>query len=150
MRVRGGFLVALIAVLVSVCAAVVVVTVRDRANERDARSAAALAHRLPAPAGAAASTECRGDGQVACWTSPQTAPPVARVVADSLRQAGARPQMHCHQAPTSPAPATTVAQWCQVSVLIGSHAVTVFVTPHHARAPSGPKLDGTLIDVSAS
>lgn len=148
MRVRGGFIVVLIAVLVATVAGVTVLSLRHRSDQRHMRAARALAHRLQAPAPAVVSHDCRGDGLVACWTSTQEARVVAQSLAAQMRAAGARPDVRCNGVKVGPAGALVSRDECSVIARFGARATTAFVDPNLQRH-RGEIHPQTLISLSA-
>jgi len=148
MRVRGGFIGVLIVALVGALAGTFFVSVRHRSDQQHLRAASTLAHRLRAPALAAASHDCRGDGLVACWTSNQGATAVAKSLATQMRAAGAQPEVRCSRVKVGPADALVSRDECSVIARFGSRATAAFVDPSVQRT-NGTIHAQTLISLSA-
>jgi len=148
MRVRGGFLVVLIVVLVAGVAGMSFVSLRHRADQKDLRAATALAHRLPAPELAVVSHDCRGDGLVVCWTSAQDATPMAQTLAAQMRAAGALPEVRCLRVKVGPANALVSRDECSVIARFGSRATAAFVDPS-VQGGAGKTHSQTLVSLSA-
>jgi len=142
--------VAFVAVLVAVAAALSVTAWQHRADARNLRAAASLAHRLPPPAGATTSSQCHGDGLTACWTAPRTAPDAAQALAMSMRGLGARPVVRCDSMKVGTGPATTTTDECSVIARFGSRAVAAFIGPNWQSTGSAGHIDGSLVSVAAA
>lgn len=149
MRVRGGFIVVLVVVLVGGVAGASFVSLRHRADQKNLRAASTLAHRLHVPGVAVVSHDCRGDGLVACWTSTQDATPIAQSLAAQMSAAGARPEVRCNRVKVGPTSALVSRDECSVVARFGSRATAAFVDPSVQR--SGSELHSqTLVSLSAA
>jgi hypothetical protein len=150
MRARGGFVVGLVVVVVSVAAWLSVAAWRDHTDQRNLAAAVALAHRVPPPEGAVPSNACRGDGLVSCWTTPAQPRAAADSVAASLRRLGGHVTVACDRVRVGSGSAARSADECHVAARFGSRAVTVFADPHWQHGPGGNTIDGSLISVAAA
>lgn len=150
MQVRGGLVVACVAVLVAVAAALSVAAWQRGLDGRNLQAAVSLAHRLPAPAFATTSRQCHGDGLTACWTTPRTAADVAQALAASMRGLGARPVVQCARMKVGVGPAGTTTDECSVIARFGARAVAAFVGPDWQGSGTAAHLDGSLISVAAA
>ena len=149
MRVRGGFIVVLLVIVVASVAGATFVSMRHRSDQHNLRAASALAHRLEAPESAVVSHDCHGDGLVACWTSTQQATVLAQSLAAQMRAAGARPEVRCHRVQVGPAGALVLREECSVIARFGSRATAAFVDPSVQRHNAQLRSE-TLISLSAA
>ena len=150
MRVRGIFVGVLVLVVVAIAGWYSITMWHHRVDQRDLRAATSAAHQLRMPPGAVASKECRGDGLVACWTTPTATSKVAHVLASTMQQLGSRTQIHCDQVRVGTGSSATTADECSVIARYGSRAAAVFVSPHWEHTPAGNTIVGSLISVSAA
>ncbi|GAB7192897.1 hypothetical protein NUM3379_36060 [Kineococcus sp. NUM-3379] len=124
----------------------------EHSHQKHLREAVEVARGLQAPFGAVDSTVCNGDGQVACWESPEPVKVVATKLARGMDvQADKAAAITCEQVPVGTTGAHLSADSCFVRVRFGSHGTFAFVEPLVERDDTGiASVVGTRISLSAA
>lgn len=139
-RTRPLPLVLLALAAVGAVATAVSPAVQDRLDRPAREQALAVAQAVPAPDGATRSTDCRGEGLVACW---ETSGPVGDVARELSRTMGEQARVAATstcgvQAPATPTtPGTTAGtdpsagpgESCSVRVRFKAHGTWALVEP---------------------
>jgi hypothetical protein len=136
-RVRPAYVTLFIAVIVGVMATITVQGVRRAHDRDDRRSAAAAAHRLPAPSGTTVSHDCHGDGTVICYRSTRLPAALVGGIEADLASAGHHPvSRECDDS------------GCVLTARWGRHGVFVFIRPARDRVGGRAVTTGSQVNVS--
>ncbi|GAB7192770.1 hypothetical protein NUM3379_34790 [Kineococcus sp. NUM-3379] len=124
----------------------------EHSHQKHLAEAVDVARGLQAPFGAVDSTICNGDGQVACWESPEPVKVVATKLAREMDvQANKAAALTCEQMPVGTTGAYLSADSCFVRVRFGSHGTFAFVEPLVERDADGiASVVGARISLSAA
>lgn len=149
---RPVLVVPLVLALVGAGASAALPALTERSHQEHLSEAERVAHGLQAPFGAVDSTACNGDGQVACWESPEPVEVVATKLARGMDvQANEAAAITCEQVPVGSTGAHLSADSCFVRVRFGSHGTFAFVEPLVERDGAGTaSVVGARISLSAA
>lgn len=129
MTLRPRFLIALVAMAVAAVALVGLRAAQASADGNDLATVRTVAAKVGTPVASTVSTNCHGDGLIACWSVQGQAKVIAADMQRLVTAAGGIPTTTCDSQQFGTGPASVAKDSCQVIYRKGSHVVAVFIDP---------------------